>query len=163
MNDFHQLHENVQAAISALEIVCKVHDHSKISSEISSPYDFAAALGYPIQRITKSLLLCSRDKQTYAVAVCSVNHRLDFKSTANALGTNRLEVASAEDLQIRTGYPKNGVSPLGLADDVTVVVDRLLFDHPTVLIGGGTIGIELELSPADLLLIPGATMGNIIL
>ena len=78
-----------------------------------------------------------------------MDRRLNFRSIANAIGTKRVEAASPEYLQIKTGYPRNGVSPLGLAEDITVVVDRLLFDYPTVLIGGGTAEIEIELSPSE--------------
>jgi Cys-tRNA(Pro)/Cys-tRNA(Cys) deacylase len=84
-----------------------------------------------------------------------------WQATASAVGTNRLGAASSEDLQVRTGYPRNGVSPLGLAEDITVVVDRLLLDYPTVLIGGDATGIEVELSPADLIRISAATVESI--
>jgi Cys-tRNA(Pro)/Cys-tRNA(Cys) deacylase len=157
----NELHKNVRSAISKLGTEYKIHDHSKLSSEIRNPNDFAAALGYPIQRITKTLFLRSHDGQTYAAAVCSMNRRLNFKLTANAIGTKRVEVASSEDLQVKTSYPRNGVSPLGLAEDITVVVDRLLLDYPTVLIGGGATEIEIELSPSGLVRISGATVESI--
>lgn len=152
----NELHENVQDAISKSELACKVHDHSKLPLKIRSPNDFAAALGYSINRITKTLFLRSHDGQTYAAAVCSMDRRLDFKSTANAIGVKRVEVASPEALREKTGYPRNGVSPLGLAEDIVIVVDRLLFDYPTILVGGGATGIEIELSPSDLVRISGA-------
>jgi Cys-tRNA(Pro)/Cys-tRNA(Cys) deacylase len=154
-------HKNVVDAISRFPTEYKIHDHSKLSSEIRNPNDFAAALGYPIQRITKTLFLRSHDGQSYVAAVCSMDRRLNFRSIANAIGTTRVEVASSEYLQIETGYPRNGVSPLGLAEDITVVVDRLLFDYPTVLVGGGTIAIEIELSPSDLVRISRATVESI--
>jgi Cys-tRNA(Pro)/Cys-tRNA(Cys) deacylase len=161
MNDLHKLHENVQAAITGIQCDYKVHDHSEISPEIRSPQDFAAALGYPIQRITKTLFLCSQDRMIYAAAVCSIDRQLNFKSTANAIGVNHIEISSVGDLLTRTGYPKNGVSPLGLAEDIAVVVDTLLFEYPTVLIGGGAIAIEIEISPSDLMLAPRVTMESI--
>lgn len=161
MGEFHKLHKNIQAAISKLEIECKVHDHGELLSEVRNPHDFAAALGYPVQRIAKSLFLHSYDRQIYAVAVCPIDRRLNFKSTARALGVKRVEVAGPEDLRAKTDYPTNGVSPLGLAEDIAVVVDQPLFDYPTVLIGGGATAIEIELSPADLVLLSRATVTNI--
>lgn len=161
MSEFNRLHANVQAALVGARAEYRVHDHRKFSTEIKSPQDFAAALGYPIQRITKTLLLCSQDRQVYAAAVCSVDRRLDLKSTADAIGVKRIEVASPEDLRKRTDYPRNGVSPLGLADNIMVVADRLLFNYPTVLIGGGAAAIEIELSPSDLTLISGASLKSI--
>lgn len=157
----NELHQRVQVVISTLGTSYKVHDHSTLPATIRNPADFAAALGYPIHRITKTLFLRSHDGQSYAAAVCATDMRLNFKSTAKAIGIKRLETASSEDLQFKTGYPRNGVSPLGLPDDVVVIVDKGLFDYPTVLIGGGATGIEIELSPTDLVQLSGATVESI--
>jgi Cys-tRNA(Pro)/Cys-tRNA(Cys) deacylase len=158
LSDLHKLHKNIQAAIGELETRYTVHDHSNFTLEVRTPYDVAAVLGYPIQRITKALLLRSHDRLTHAVAVCSIDRRLNFALAADAIGAKRLQVASLEDLQFKTGYPKNGVSPLGLADHIAVLVDQQLLDYPTVLIGGGTIGVELEITPSDLVRISHATV-----
>jgi Cys-tRNA(Pro)/Cys-tRNA(Cys) deacylase len=155
------LHGNVQGAISGLAPRYKVHDHEKLPSRIKTPQDFAAALGYPLQRITKTLFLRSHDGGMHAVAVCSIDRRLDLKSIAGATGARRLEVAPLELLEEKTGYSRNGVSPLGLAPDISVVMDAQLFDYPTVLVGGGAAGIEIELSPADLSLLSRAMVENI--
>lgn len=154
-------HENVCAAIGGLEVKYRILDHAGFPVEIRSPADFAAALGYPLGRVAKTLFLCSQDRQAYAAAVCSVNRRLDFRSTARAVGLKRVQAASAEDLQARTGYPGNGVSPLGLAGDIAVVIDSVLFDYPTVLVGGGAVGVEIEISPADVARVAGAAVERI--
>lgn len=161
MNELQKLNKNVQAALGGIKADCKIHDHRTFSREIRNPQDFAAALGYPIQRIAKTLFLRSHDRQVYAVAVCPIDRRLNFQSIADAVGVNRVEVASSEDLQAKTGYPKNGVSPLGLDGHIAVVMDRLLLDYPTVLVGGGAAAIEIELSPSDLARISGATIESI--
>src|SRR5579862_9014630 len=157
----NELHGNVREAVRQLGTEYKIHDHSKLPSKIRNPNDFAMALGYPIWRITKTIFLCSRDVQSYAAAVCSVNRRLNFRSISNAIGVEFIETASLEDLLAKTGYDKNGVSPLGLAHDIAIVVDRVLLDYPTVLIGGGATGIEIELSPVDLIRSSGSTVENI--
>jgi Cys-tRNA(Pro)/Cys-tRNA(Cys) deacylase len=161
MDELHKLHKNVRDAISRSQADYKIHDHGDFSSRIETPQDFAAALGYPIQRITKTLFLRSQDRRVYAAGVCSIDNRLDFKSIAKIVGLNHIEVASAEDLGTETGYPVNGVSPLGLADNITVVIDRLLLDYPTVLVGGGAIAIEIELTPSDLMHLSRATADSI--
>ncbi len=161
MRSVEKLHVNVRAAISGLDVKYKVYDHADFAAEISSPADFAAALGYPVERIAKTLFLCSQDRRVYAAAVCPASRRLDFKSAAGAVGVKRVQAASAEDLQARTGYPGNGVSPLGLAGGIAVVVDSLLLDYPTVLIGGGAAAVEIEISPSDLVQISGAEVKSI--
>jgi len=161
MNDFHKLHKNVQVALSESAAEYKVYDHANLSTEIRNSQDFASALEFSIQRITKTLFLCSHGRETYIAAVCSVDRRLDFKSIASLIGVKRVEAASAEDLAIKTGYPRNGVSPLGLGGDIAVMVDGPLLDYSTVLVGGGAVAIEVELSPSDLVRIAGATTHDI--
>jgi Cys-tRNA(Pro)/Cys-tRNA(Cys) deacylase len=161
MDQIEKLHENVSAAIRGVGAEWKVFDHRDLAAEIRTPDDFASALGYPVERIAKTLFLCSPDRQVYAAAVCSISRRLDFKSTAEAIGVSKVKVASVEDLAARTGYPQHGVSPLGLADGISVVVDRLLLDYPSVLIGGGAAAVEVEIAPADLVRISGAAVASI--
>jgi Cys-tRNA(Pro)/Cys-tRNA(Cys) deacylase len=161
MDQIEKLHENVHAAIRGLQAEYKVYDHRDLATEIRTPADFASALGYPVERIAKTLFLCTPDRQAYAAAVCSVSRRLDFKSAAAAIGVSRIEVASAEDLGAKTGYPRNGVSPLGLAPAILVVVDRLILDYPSILIGGGAAAVEVEIAPADLVRISGAAVASI--
>lgn len=161
MNDFYKLHKSIRAAVSGLGIEYKIYDHNEFIPQIKSPHDFAAALKYSIQRISKALFLRSRDGRFYAVAVCSIDRRLDFKLIADAIGAHRVEAASPEELQAMTGYPRNGVSPLGLAGGIAVVVDSRLFDYPTILIGGGATAIEIEIAPSDLVRLSGATVQGI--
>lgn len=47
--------------------------------------------------------------------------------------------------------PRHGVSPLGLDSTIAVVVDRELLDYESVLVGAGVAGVEIELSPVDLI------------
>jgi Cys-tRNA(Pro)/Cys-tRNA(Cys) deacylase len=161
MDQIEKLHENVRAAIRGLDAEWKVYDHRELATEIRTPAEFASALGYPVERIAKTLFLCSPDRQAYAAAVCSVSRRLDFKSAVGAIRVSRVEVASAEDLAVKTGYPRNGVSPLGLADGISVVVDSLVLNYPSILIGGGAAAVEIEIAPADLVRISGAAVASI--
>ena len=161
MTKADKLHPNIHAALSELRAGYKIYDHREFSVEIKAPDDFAAALGYPIQRIAKTLFLCSKDRPTYAAVVCSIDRRLDFKVIADVLGVSHVAIASAEELLAKTGYPKNGVSPLGLTRDIAVVVDHSLLGYPTVLIGGGAAAIEIELSPSDVVSISRAVVKGI--
>lgn len=161
MNDSHKLHTRVRDALAPLDGGYTVYDHGAMPAEVKSPYDFAAALGYPAQQITKTLFLTSRDAAVYVAAVCSVDRRLDFNAVARAVGVKHTEVASADDLQAKTDYPRNGVSPLGLTADIAVVVDTSVLGFATVLIGGGAAAIEVELDPSDLVHLSRATVKNI--
>src|ERR1700760_287397 len=96
-DSFAKLHKNVQAALTGHEAEHTVHDHADLPTEIGSPHDFAAALGYPVQRIARTLFLRRHDRQSYAAAVWPADRRLDFKAAASAAGLKRLEAASPEE------------------------------------------------------------------
>jgi Cys-tRNA(Pro)/Cys-tRNA(Cys) deacylase len=89
--------------------------------------------------------------------VCPVNKRVDLAAVATNLQCKKVEMASQSELEGEVGYPPTGVSPLGL-EGMPVFMDASLFDCPTILIGAGEKGIELELSPADLRDITGASI-----
>lgn len=73
-----------------------------------------------------------------------------------------MEVASPEALNSSLGYPRNGVSPLGAPADIPVLLDEAVLNYPTVLVGGGATGIEIELSPKDLVQMTSATTGTFV-
>jgi Cys-tRNA(Pro)/Cys-tRNA(Cys) deacylase len=143
------VHPRVAQALDDAEVPYEVRWHDECDRPIQSPADFAAALGYPIGRITKTLIVASPGTRLLGAVVLPADGRLDARAAGSALGRGRVEIASAEDLATATGYPRTGVSPLGLTD-VSVVIDDSLTAHATVLIGAGVVGGEVELAPQDL-------------
>lgn len=153
----NSLHPSVQKAIDASGSRVVVHDHSSFEVEIKSPNDFSQAVGLPLERISKSLFLRRRDGG-HLVAVLGMTQRVDFKKLAVFVGAKHVDVASPEELQATLGYPRNGVSPIGISEDVVVIMDRALFGYPTITVGGGAMGIEVELAPYDVCTMSGATV-----
>jgi Cys-tRNA(Pro)/Cys-tRNA(Cys) deacylase len=140
----------VQHHIDSLGISCTIRRHRDFTTDIRTPADFAAALGYQPGRITKSVFCRSHSKSSYAVLVAPSDKRIDLKQASHTLDTGRLEIADSDELQELTGYPRHGVSPFGLDSSISVLVARELLDHESVLVGAGAIGVEIEVSPFDL-------------
>jgi Cys-tRNA(Pro)/Cys-tRNA(Cys) deacylase len=132
----------------------RVHRHSDFPQPIHTPADFAAQLGYPLERITKTLLVRSADGR-YAVLVASMGKKVDFKAVAGELESKRIEIAPASELLSLTGYPPNGVSPLGI-ENLPVLLEEGLFAFNTILVGAGEPGVEIEIDPKALLAITRA-------
>ncbi|MUL79482.1 aminoacyl-tRNA deacylase [Mycolicibacterium sp. CBMA 226] len=151
-----ELHVRVRRHLDASAVPYVVHDHAALPVAISSPADFASALGYPVDRIMKTLICHVRSTGALVAMTCPVDVRVDFKRVATELGCGRIEVVSTEQLETATGYPRLGVSPLGLDGNITVAMARQSFGHDTVLVGGGAAGVEVELAPHDLQRITGA-------
>lgn len=149
------MHAKVAQALQAHFGQYGVHRHADFPRPIQTPADFAAQLGYPLQRITKTLLVRSTDGRHHAVLVASMGVKVDFTAIARELESKRIEVSPASELLTLTGYPQNGVSPLGI-EDLPVFMEQSLFVFDTILIGAGQPGVEIEIDPKLLLAITRA-------
>jgi Cys-tRNA(Pro)/Cys-tRNA(Cys) deacylase len=153
-------HPAVAEHLRSADLQHTVHHHSSFDRAISSPHDFADALKIEVECICKTLLMHT-GRGTFIAAIASAPARLDLRAVAEAVDVpGRLELASRADLGTRTGYPPNGVSPLGLSD-IAIVIDSDVLGFPRVLIGAGVAGIEIELSPLDLVSATGARVAPI--
>ena len=141
------MHPLVHQAL--LGVTYRVRHHADCPQPIRSPRDFAACLGYELARITKTLFCRSTRREKYALVVAPMVSKVDFTVIAQALGCPRVEVADKAELESMLKYPPNGVSPLGV-EGYPVFIDQSLMDQPTILIGSGMVGVEIELQPAAL-------------
>jgi len=155
------MHPKVSKVLIENGITYREVRHDSFSFSITSPMDFANALGYSLDRITKSVFLRSKSKDKYVMAVCSMSQKLNFAQLATLAGVAKLEVAEKQELAEKVGYPINGVCPIGLSPGIPVFIDDALLAFPTVLVGSGEAAVEIELSPADLVEISKATLANI--
>ena len=126
-----------------------VHRHTALPGPVRTPHDLAAALGIDVGRVTKTLLVESAGGALLRI-VAPVHERVDLRRVAALLGVRRLRLASVATLERALGHPPGGVSPLG-SGQVGVVVEAALLTHETILIGAGVAGVDIELSPNDLL------------
>jgi Cys-tRNA(Pro)/Cys-tRNA(Cys) deacylase len=60
-----------------------------------------------------------------------------------------------------SGYVVGGISPVGQRRRHRTVLDESALGFATVYISGGRRGLDLELSPADLVAVTGATTAAI--
>jgi Cys-tRNA(Pro)/Cys-tRNA(Cys) deacylase len=119
----------------------------------------ADALGVPHERIFKTLL--AEVDGALTVAVVPVSGSLDLKALAAAAGGKRAQMAEAKDAERATGYVIGGISPLGQRRRLPTVVDASASAFPTVYVSAGRRGLQIELAPADLVRLTGATLAGI--
>ena len=143
------MHPKIKAILDDSDTRYTVHRHADLPGEIRSPKDFATQLGVDLVQITKSLFVRSAARDKFAVLVCSMGTKVDFKRIAEAMAVAKVELASPVELQEHLDYPVNGVSPLG-AKGCLVFMDSPLFSLPRIWLGAGVSGIEVEMPPADL-------------
>ncbi len=119
----------------------------------------AAALGIDPHRIFKTLI--ATVDGSLVCAVVPVAGRLDLKALAAAVGGKRAAMAEPAKAARATGYVVGGISPLGHRSRLPVVVDESAATFSTVFVSAGKRGLQVELSPADLVAAAGATLATI--
>jgi len=95
------------------------------------------------------------------VGVVPVSAMLDLKALAVAVGGKRARMADVAAAERTTGYVAGGISPLGQRKRLPTVLDASAEHLTTMFCSGGRRGLEVELAPADLARLTGATFAPI--
>jgi Cys-tRNA(Pro)/Cys-tRNA(Cys) deacylase len=114
----------------------------------------AEALGLQPEQVFKTLLVEVDGK--LSVGVVPVDKQLDLKAVAAALNGKKAAMADPAAAERITGYVVGGISPIGQKRPLPTVVDASATGHETVYVSGGRRGLDLGLSPADLIKLTSA-------
>ncbi|MET9883986.1 Cys-tRNA(Pro) deacylase [Streptomyces sp. NPDC006430] len=147
------------AALTAAQAAFTVHAYAHDPSHPSYGEEAAQALGVPADRVFKTLVADVDGVLT--VAVVPVSGSLDLKALAGAVGAKRAVMAEPALAERTTGYVLGGISPLGQRKRLRTVVDASAEGHPTICVSAGRRGLEVELAPATLAALTGATLAPI--
>ena len=147
-------------AAAGAGIAFAVHAYEHDPGAESYGLEAAAALGVDSARVYKTLVVTGESGRL-AVAIIPVAARLNLKAIAAALGGKQADLAAPADAERATGYVVGGISPLGQRRRLPTVVDAGVLGHETVYVSAGRRGLELELAPADLIALTGATTAPI--
>jgi Cys-tRNA(Pro)/Cys-tRNA(Cys) deacylase len=74
-----------------------------------------------------------------------------MKLIAKAVGAKKANMADKSDVERSTGYVLGGVSPLGQKKALRTIVDASANHYASIYVSAGRRGLEIELSPADLI------------
>lgn len=118
------------------------------------------ALGLDPDTVGKTLVAVLDDGR-HVLAVVPASASLDLKALARVAGAKRATMAGHRDAERVTGSVVGGISPVGARRPLPVFVDELLALGEQVHVSGGRRGLELSLSPGDLVRAAGATVASI--
>jgi Cys-tRNA(Pro)/Cys-tRNA(Cys) deacylase len=146
-------------ALSRAKIAYTLHPYEHDPRAEAYGDEAAAALGVDPARIFKTLI-ASVDG-SLVCAVVPVAGRLDLKALAAAVGGKRGAMADPADAARATGYVLGGISPLGHRSRLPVVVDESASRFDTVYVSAGRRGLQVQLSPHDLVRAAAANVAPI--
>jgi len=138
------------ARLAAAGIAFTAHPYAHDPAAGSYGLEAAAALGVAPERVFKTLLVQS-DRGDLAVGMVPVDRQLDLKLIAAALGVKKVSMADPVVAERVTGYVVGGISPVGQKRSLPTVLDVTAEHNATVFVSGGRRGLDIELTPADLL------------
>lgn len=108
----------------------------------------AEALGEAPQRVLKTLIVKVDGKP--ACIVLASDREASMKKVAGAFGGKSAAMMPVGDAERLTGYKVGGVSPFGQKRRLPTIVDDSAFGEPYVYVNGGQRGLQIRLTPADL-------------
>jgi Cys-tRNA(Pro)/Cys-tRNA(Cys) deacylase len=136
-----------------------VHTYPHDPQRESYGSEASEALNVPADRVFKTLVASVDGALT--VGVVPVSAQLDLKALAAAAGGKKATMADPAAAERATGYVVGGISPIGQRRQLPVVVDATALEFQTVYCSGGRRGLEISLSPADLIRLANATVAPI--
>ena len=131
-------------------IAHRVHEYEHDPKAESYGLEAAEKLGVSPGRVFKTLI-AELDDGRLAVAIVPVATSLNLKALAGALSAKRAEMADMARAERTTGYVAGGISPLGQKKALPTVLDESAAQHSMIYVSAGRRGLEIELSPDDLL------------
>jgi Cys-tRNA(Pro)/Cys-tRNA(Cys) deacylase len=120
----------------------------------------AEKLGLDPASVFKTLVV-SDGAKAHALALVPVARKLGLPLAAKALGWKRAEMGDKADAQRLTGYVLGGISPFGTKRPLPVVADAALLLPERVHVSGGRRGLEIRVTPSDLVAALSAVVADI--
>ena len=123
--------------------------HTYDPKEAISATDVAAYLKEDPKRVFKTLVTYGKSGEHY-VFVLPATGELDLKKAAEAADEKFIERLPQKELLPLTGYIHGGCSPIGRKKRLPTFVDSSALALPSLLVSGGRIGDQIELTPDNL-------------
>ncbi|HEX3016557.1 MAG TPA: Cys-tRNA(Pro) deacylase [Caproicibacter sp.] len=120
----------------------------------------AHKLGENVEQVFKTLVTRGADNNFY-VFVVPVAMELNLKAAAKSVGVKSVEMIHVSEINKITGYIRGGCSPVGMKKQFCTVIDSRCETQETILVSGGKIGTQVEVSPKQLLEFIGGTTADI--
>ena len=120
----------------------------------------ADALGVALGQIAKSVDFRRRADDQAVLVIASGDRRVDEQRLAALVGP--VGRADAQFVKSRTGFAIGGVSPVGLAGEPTLLLDRELQRFGEIWAAAGHPNGVFRLSPQDLQRLTGAQWADVV-
>ena len=120
----------------------------------------AKLIGRDPESTFKTLVTVANTK-AYYVFVVPVDSSLDLKKAAKTVGVKSIEMIKQKDLLPLTGYVHGGCSPIGMKKRFRTVIHESALGFEKIAFSAGKRGMQVEMSPKELIDFIGAETADI--
>jgi len=146
-------------ALEKAGIAFKLHEYDYDPNAQRIGLQAAEALGVPAARVFKTLM--AKAGGAVVCVLAPSDREVSLKKLAAAAGTKDAAMLPPAEAERFTGYHVGGISPLGQRKRARTFIDASALAHPTIIFNGGRRGLQIELAPAALVSLLGATTADL--
>ncbi len=136
---------------AALEAIATLGVEHRVvrTGQANSAEEAADLQGIPLGALLRTIVV-RRGEADYVFVLVPAGRRFDWPKLRAHLGVTRLSLPDADEAQRATGYVRYTITPFGSTTAWPVLADAAILDEPVVSIGGGVRGVNIHLTPANL-------------
>lgn len=135
--------------------------HTYECDEFIDAIQIADMLGLPYEKVYKTLVTQGNSKN-YFVFVIPIAEELDMKKAAKSVGEKSVMMLHVKDINAVTGYIRGGCTAIGMKKQYVTRIDQSAEKHDKIIVSGGRLGTQIELTPQDLASASGAEFAEIV-
>ncbi|MHB8843047.1 MAG: Cys-tRNA(Pro) deacylase [Candidatus Aquicultor sp.] len=151
---------NAIRILESKNIPHKIHQY-EVNEDDLSGITVAKKIGADSDSVFKTLVAIG-DKTGVCVFCIPVTAELNLKKAAIESGNKKIEMLKLKDLQTTTGYIRGGCSPIGMKKSFPTYIDETAQIFDKIFVSAGVRGLQVCLSPEDLINVAGAEFADLI-
>lgn len=138
--------ERIKAMLAEANVNFEVIEHEPVRTS----EDAARIRNAPLKAGIKAIVVKQRDTQNFYVADIPADKKVDFKKLEKIIGCNSLTMASPQEVLEETGCEVGGVPPLGHKNQLTIYVDRNVFENDFNEFNAGLTTVSVRINSNEL-------------
>jgi len=146
-------------ALEKAKVAFRLHEYDYDPNAERIGMQAAEALGIEPARLLKTLM--AKAGNDVVCVLAPSDKEVNLKRLAQAAGAKSAAMLGAAEAERITGYHVGGISPFGQKKRARAFIDRSTLQFSTILCNGGRRGLQVELAPADLVRVLGATAADL--
>jgi len=151
---------NAVRILESAEIFFETKEYTFNEDEIDA-VSVAKKINEPVESVFKTLI-ARGDKTGITVFCIPGNMELNLKKAAAVSDNKKIEMVKQKEILDLTGYIRGGCSPIGMKKKYTTYIDETVQLFEKISVSAGIRGMQIKLSPNDLVNLTNAKIAEII-